>query len=348
MRCLTLADAMKVEGFTCHFICREQPGHISDRIRGHGHELTLLPRRPGSDLSGVESASTASAYSTWLGCDWPTDAEQTRAVLRSLDADWLIVDHYAIDIRWEMALADAYRRLFVIDDLADRKHCSDVLLDQTFGRGAEAYARLVPAHCRILAGAEYALLRPEFGALRTPSLRRRERPRLEHLLICMGGVDQKNATGRVLDSLATGTLRAGCLVTVAMGGTAPWLGSVVRQAEKMSGNVRVVVDVGDMASLMAASDLALGAAGTTSWERCCLGLPSVAVVLAENQRLVADALVEAGAVLLVEDIDAIPTRLPSLLGQLQQDPSSLARMSQAAARVTEGRGVQLVKEFLHV
>src|SRR5690606_9706020 len=114
-----------------------------------------------------------------------------------LHPDWLIVDHYALDARWETALRPHYRKLMAVDDLADRRHQCDLLLDQTFGRTVEDYRPWVPATCTVLCGSNFALLRPEFADLRAYSLRRRAKPQLKHLLISMGGVDKDNSTAQV-------------------------------------------------------------------------------------------------------------------------------------------------------
>ena len=128
---------------------------------------------------------------------------------------------------------------------------------------------------------------PEFAALRAYSLQRRARPQLRQLLITMGGVDKDNATGEVLTALRVCPLPADCQITVVMGTTAPWLSEVEQLARDMPWPTRVLVGVNDMARLMAESDLAIGAAGATSWERCCLGLPTAMFVLAENQKYAA-------------------------------------------------------------
>jgi UDP-2,4-diacetamido-2,4,6-trideoxy-beta-L-altropyranose hydrolase len=253
--------------------------------------------------------------------------------------DWLIVDHYALDARWELALKPRYRKLMVIDDLADRPHLCDLLLDQTFGRNAEDYRAWVPASSRLLCGSQYALLRPEFAALRDYSLQRRSNPQLRQLLITMGGVDKDNATGQVLEALRCCLLPTQCKITVVMGTTAPWLAEVSRQAQNMPWPTTVTSGVNDMAQLMSDSDLAIGAAGSTSWERCCLGLPTIMLILADNQRNVAQGLERVGAVQLLKDPLEIPDCLPVLLNGLVSSPFLLAEMSEAAASIADGRGV---------
>ncbi|MBL1378398.1 UDP-2,4-diacetamido-2,4,6-trideoxy-beta-L-altropyranose hydrolase [Zobellella iuensis] len=342
MRCLTLADALRERGADCRFICREHPGNLIEQVRNKGYIVHALPT-----MAPVEASSLAippptampMAHSHWLGTTQEQDAEACVAILAELAPDWLIVDHYALDARWELALKPHYRKLMVIDDLADRTHQCDLLLDQTYGRNAADYQPWVPAGCSLLCGAQYALLRPEFAALRPYSLQRREDPRLQHLLITMGGVDKDNATGQVLQALKSTALPDGCRITVVMGSTAPWLDEVRQAAEDMPWPTTVRVGVSDMAQLMADSNLAIGAAGSTSWERCCLGLPTVMLVLADNQRQVAHGLELAGAVQVIREPQEVGEKLSGSLDAFTSSLQWLQEMSQAAANITDGCGV---------
>lgn len=341
MRCLTLADALKAQGAECHFISREHSGHMPDLIRQRGFAVTVLPAELPQRTNSTQAASDLgdeSVHALWLGCAWQTDAQQTGAILARLQPDWLVVDHYALDQRWETALRSPCQRLLVIDDLADRTHRCDLLLDQNLGRQPQDYAGLVPAQCRVLIGPQYALLRPEFTALRPYSLLRRERPTLKHLLITMGGVDLPNATGQVLQALKVCPLPQDCRISVVMGLQAPWLQQVREQAQDMPWPTEVLVNITDMAQRMADSDLAIGAAGSTSWERCCLGLPTLVVVLADNQWPSARALHAVQAANLIGGVSEIATQLPLAVQALTQD-LRLIQLSAAASAVTDGQGV---------
>lgn len=162
------------------------------------------PRRlQGGPVTSVveENTSSGLAHAHWLPVSQAQDANDTAQALADRTWDWLVVDHYALDARWEGKVRPSCRFLMVIDDLADRPHACDLLLDQTFGRKEEDYCSLVPANCRLLCGSNYALLRPEFAATRPYSLQRRIRPVLRELLITMGGIDKDNATGQVLLAL---------------------------------------------------------------------------------------------------------------------------------------------------
>ncbi|PRB84048.1 UDP-2,4-diacetamido-2,4,6-trideoxy-beta-L-altropyranose hydrolase [Pseudomonas sp. MYb185] len=336
MRCLTLANALQAQGRDCHFICREHTGNLIEYVRQQGHEVHPLACISDAEMDGTP------IHARWLGATQAQDAVLCAAILSNLQPQWLVVDHYALDARWEQQLKPHYHKLLVIDDLADRPHQCDVLLDQTLGRDPLDYQPWVPAGCRVLCGAQYALLRPEFAALRSYSLQRRQSAPLHHILVSMGGVDKDNATGQILTALATAELPAEGAITVVMGSTAPWLETIRRQAARMPVTTLVRSGVSDMAQLMADSDLAIGAAGATSWERCCLGLPTIMVVLADNQQQVAAGLQNAQAVRVLAASQDIPLALPILMRELLQSTGQLHLMSEAAAAVTDGTGTTRV------
>ncbi len=341
MRCLTLAEALRDKGAQSLFICREHEGNLLATVRQRGFEGVGLPACNGKDPAKTEETENLPAHAAWLGCDWQTDARQSAEILSCSGSDWLIVDHYALDVRWEKALRSCCRHLMVIDDLADRSHDCDVLLDQNLGRNKQHYHDLVPDHCALLVGPQYALLRPEFARLRHYSLKRRENVKLRHLLISMGGVDKGNATGEVLKALKECALPDDCRISVIMGASAPWLAQVRQQADQMPWPTEVAVNVSDMAQRMANADLAVGAAGGTSWERCCLGLPTLLVVVAENQWAGARALDEARAGLFVGDLTDIAHELPKCVEALWSS-EGFRELGNRSSQITDGHGAQKV------
>lgn len=343
MRCLTLADALKQKGAECHFLCREHPGHLLELVRGKGHVVHVLPCEPESPID-----RDGSAHAAWLGATQEQDAQACLPILQALQPDWLIVDHYALDISWEERLRPFCQRLMVIDDLADRPHGCDLLLDQNLGRQASDYAGLIPVQCTVLAGPQYALLRPEFAVLREYSLKRREQSRFQNLLITMGGVDEPNATGRVLEALKQCPLPDDLQINVVLGPKAPWLEQVQAIAVDMPWPTKVRVNVTDMAKCMADCDLAIGAAGSTSWERCCMGVPALMVVLAENQAAIGNALQLNGAAILIgaHADSGFEERCSTVLLELIRADGLLRAMSKAAADVTNGAGSEKVARWL--
>lgn len=334
VRCLAIANELRERGMRSRFVCRAHAGHLGEKIAAAGHELVMLP------LATAESDrdSSAVAYADWLGCDWETDAAQTEAAVGSQRMTWLIIDHYALDARWEARLRPRSERMLVIDDLADRAHDCDILLDPNLGRQANAYARLLPATTRLLIGPCFALLRPEFSALRERSLQRRLQPHMRQIMVSMGGADADNVTGRVLTALAGCALPEDCRIVAVVGAASPWRDELLVQAASLRFGCEIRVDVSDMARLMLESDLAIGAGGGTAWERCCLGLPSIVLVLAENQRAGAQALHAVGAAELIASMDDVGAKLPRLLQEFQAQ-ERLAVASQSARAVTDGRGI---------
>lgn len=339
MRCLTLADALRARGGQSTFICRPHAGHLLDLIRQRGHiALALAPSDVGF------TPPSAPAHARWLGTDWASDAAQTRKALGDQAVDWLVVDHYALDRRWELALRPLAGRTLVIDDLADRSHTCDVLLDQNLGRAAHDYCDLLPPSTPTLIGPQFALLRAEFAQWRERSLHRRALGQINHLLITMGGVDQGNATGQVLEALKACVLPAHLQITVVMGPHAPWLAPVQAQAAAMPWSTRVLVGVNNMAQLMADSDLAIGAAGSTSWERCCLGLPCILLVLADNQREAAAALVALQAAVCLDEPPQWAGGLKAFFEQA--DALRLRMLSTQSAALCDGNGTDAVSNQL--
>lgn len=346
MRCLTLANALRDQGAECHFLCREHKGHLIEQIEVQGFQVYRLNEVSPAEIETLfPTQDTALPYHAhWLGVQWQNDAEACRPILAVLKPEWLVVDHYALDGRWEGATCPANTRLLAIDDLADREHLADVLLDQNLGRKMEDYTALVPVQCRCVIGPEFSLLRPEFPQWRNLSLaRRRKHPKLKRLLISLGGVDKDNVTGQVLEALNACDLPEHCDITVIMGATAPWLNDVKIKASALPWPTEVAVSINDMARRMAEADLAIGAAGSTSWERCCLGLPTLMLVLAENQKAIAQVLDKAGAAVCLRHFvsDEFNHHLAAL-----QDPSALLAMSAAAAKLTSGEGAEAISRIL--
>ena len=337
MRCLTLADALRARGGEAHFVCAEIPDGLADRVRGQGHRLSHI-----GPIAGQAPAGDAWDTMVHEQGAQRADAARTSQAIGEAGTNWIVVDHYQLDRIWEEAARPAAGAIMVIDDLANRPHACDLLLDQTLGRRPADYAALVPDRCRILAGAMYAPLRPEFAAMRSAALTRRAEPKpVERLLITLGGTDVGGVTERVLcDVLATGL---GCDIDVVLGTAAPSLPSV--QALTVSHtNIRLHVDHRDMAALMLEADLAIGAAGTTSWERCCLGLPALTLVLATNQRFIAEQLEAAGAHRVSPTLGGESFR--AALSAIVRDDNARTQMSERAAAVTDGRGAERVCEAM--
>jgi UDP-2,4-diacetamido-2,4,6-trideoxy-beta-L-altropyranose hydrolase len=339
MRCLTLAEALHNKGAEVSFLSRELPGHMIIHVEAREFAVKRLPAPENPPPEGPPP------HAPWAGVEWQRDAEETGTALRESAPDWLVVDHYAFDKRWETAIRRDGMRIMVIDDLADRTHDCDLLLDQNLGREAADYKRLVPEHCKLMIGPRFALLRPEFAEKRAESLARRRNEELKDILIAMGGIDRDNVTARVMKAMQELEPPAAYRVTIVLGKNAPWLADVKELADSSHMDTTVLQGVEDMASLMAKSDLAIGGAGGSSWERCCLGLATLVVVLANNQVSAAQALDAAGAAVMLYPDQTLGLKVKEFLTGKELS-SRLTTMSAAAGKLVDGLGTRRVLESL--
>ena len=291
MRCLTLADKLRKHGARCRFICREHPGNLLEFIRERDFEAIALPFDETYKHFSAEVDPQPLEHSAWLSTDWLTDAKQTKAVFGETAVDWLIVDHYALDTRWESFMRGRCKRIMVIDDIADRQHNCDLLLDQNlFVDMAERYKRKVPTHCSQLLGPDYALLQPHYADLHSRIPPREGR--IGRILVYFGGADANHLTGLAVAAYqAMG--REDIVMDVVVNSTNPHVDSLRHQVAS-DNNILLHVDLPSLAPLMAQADLAIGAGGATSWERCCMGLPALVISLAANQTAIASELDRKG------------------------------------------------------
>ena len=340
IRCIALAKALRVRGAAVIFVCRELPERLALMVRSSGFDVALLPHKQGSSPGEQYRDSLESL----LGVPTKEDALDTVRVLEACGrVDWLVVDHYGIDREWETAVRRAVGHIGVIDDLANRKHDCNVLIDPTPRETSNVYMRLVSRHCRLMNGPEYALIRPEFSAMRPYSLRRRRKPRIRQILVSMGGADKDNMTRQVLRALWRCPLSPECRITVVIGPLCPWADEINKDARELPWPAQVLIGPDNMAQLLAEADVAIGAAGATTWERCCLGVPTLMLALAENQRMIAKYISDAGAALLLDSVD-IETQLRHVWQRLTS--SVLVATSHAAAAVTDGTGASRVADEL--
>jgi len=338
MRCLALAEVLHQRGADIHFISRELAGNVFAVIRQHGHSLHALP-----PVSDPVSAGNGTAHAHWLEAPAADDAEQTLAVLKKLGGvDVLIVDHYALDAAWEKPMRAAVTTLCVVDDLADRRHDCDLLLEQT-PDAQTRYENLVPLNCRMLMGPSYALLRSEFV-----SWHHKAKPRdgtVRRLLVCFGGVDAVNNTGRVVEAIRI-LKRPELQVDVVAGMANPHVATLREQCADLT-NVRVLHAPANLAELMAQADLSVGAGGVMLWERVCLGLPTLAVVAAENQRLVMQSLAQSGQIFTLEPHEMVPEHLARTLDDILSQADALKTMSRLNYQQVDGAGAARVAEALY-
>ena len=341
MRCLTLADYLKGEGAEVSFVCRELAGHMGRQIEVRGFAIRWLEPVKG----GHSTPKDNDDYAAWLGVSLEQDARETYRLIESDDrgVDWLIVDHYALNAEWHRSFRPLVGNIMVIDDLADRQYECDVLLDQnSAGDESDQYRSLVPSGCRCLLGPRYALLRAEFAeARRVP----RTSGRVRRIFVFMGGVDRSDVTAMVIEALAALPKRD-FEAQVVVGGSNTHRHELAKTCSSLS-NIIYCEQVNDMAARMASADLAVGAGGTTTWERCAVGLPSLVISVAENQVSIAREVEQLGiGKYLGSAEDVTVAQIMDEIERLQENPEMLLSMRQKAQDLVDGKGVERVGQVL--
>lgn len=319
MRCLTLANEFKKGRAKVSFICRDLPGNLANYITDKGYHVFLLP---------LQSDRT---YASWLQVDWETDAMETAQILiESSPFDCLIIDHYGIDQRWEELIDKNVTKIVVIDDLADRPHQCSILLDQNSSYTEDRYHDLVPKSCVKLVGTSYAILRPEF---RTVKKQLTERDgRIHRILVFFGGTDPTNETLKTLQALSN--FQFSYLHIDVVVGEMNKNKDVIEQMCNNMPNAFFHCQIDYMAELMWKADFSIGAGGSSTWERCYLGLPSLSIVTADNQKEITKLVHDKGATsYLGVSAEVTTKRIENGINTMLANPSLVKEMSEKALQL---------------
>lgn len=321
MRCATLAHAMKVRGWQCSFVASEFS-------------------QPFIAIANLENFDIH-----YLAEDDSTNPGVLAAIVIS-PVDLMVIDSYVLDKRYEAACRAYSAVILAFDDIPARMHDCDVLLDQNFGRKPEDYKDLVSSECKVLAGADKALLRDDFVRLRSDAICRRDdrKGRIDRIMISIGGSDPWDATSRILDGLEG--LEQPLKVDIVLSSKSPKL-EVIHARTVSNPDWRLHVNTTKMADLTFAADLVFGAGGTTSWERCCLAAPTVLVEVADNQTDNINGLVELGAGVrlgLASEFSA--TNVSDIMNDLLADGEKVQRLSSQSRTVCDGRGIEKLLSVL--
>lgn len=340
MRCITLANNLRVQGeVECTFITRDNIGNFNEIIIQNDFNHLLL--------GGPELNDKIDNYSQWLGTSQGNDAKQTLSLLKKNDLDRidiLVVDHYALDIKWEIVFRSITHKIIVIDDLANRKHDCDILLDQNIAPNYETrYDNLIPLNSKKFLGIAYCLLREDF-IIAKKSIEPRDK--LNNIVIFFGGVDKDNATLHLLTTLRE-KLKVFVLVNVIVGKSNPFKHQVEEFCKEYE-NCRYLEQLTNMAEIFSKSDLAIGAGGATTGERIFLGLPSIVYTLADNQVEVTKYLHEKNYITFLGDQSEIETsNIISVLDKYIDSPNLLKEQSKRLLTVGESNLSQLINEIAY-
>jgi UDP-2,4-diacetamido-2,4,6-trideoxy-beta-L-altropyranose hydrolase len=337
MRCLCLADGLKDKGVETVFVSRHMLPQLKQRLERHQHAVIPLPPVPEIRID------SATDYTGWLGTSEEQDATDTLKELSGRSVGWVVVDHYALGRVWESKLRSKAGKILAIDDLANRDHDCDLLLDQNCTPDLQQrYPRLVPTGTDLLLGPRFALLRDEFKYTRNKVAPRNGS--LGRILVLYGGVDPTNLTGLTVNALADAQL-AGVGVDVVIGAHHPAQAEIAATCQKAGYDLHVQTD--QVAQLMAAADFSFGAGGSTCWERCCMGLPAALVEVAENQSSNIVGLVKLGACIglgKAEMVDA--NMIATCVQRVLSAPHLVREISKSAFGLVDGAGVERVLEHM--
>lgn len=339
IRCLTLAKALKEKNTTCVFICRENTGDLCTRIEGEGFKVLKLQKAHNKIISDFSKKRLE--HADWLGVEQKVDAEEIIQIISNSDSpDWLIVDHYGIDFEWEQMLRPHVNKIMVIDDIADRQHDCDLLLDQNFGSSKKRYEGLVPSECIQLHGPSYALLNPSFSRLRK-SISARD-GKINRILVYFGGgedaLEMILLTLEVFNSRELKDIHLDVVVPKSFENHSSLKAVLLKR-----GNIKIFSVLPDLVELICQADLSIGAGGSTTWERCCLGLPSLVISMASNQLPSCLALARDGYIFFLGLQTEVTSHIiRDFLNTLLKSPQSIQNMSSHCLKLVDGLGLSRI------
>ncbi len=343
MRCLSLANELKKRGIKVTLFSAILEPFMVNKIQNAGHSVVILPEVTDPSPAGTD-------YGHWLGVSEGQDAARFIAAAAKIppgDLQAVVVDHYGIGEAWERPVAAALDApIFAIDDLSNRAHHCAALIDTTYGKSAADYAGLIPDNAQTYIGPDYALLRPDFAAARPASLARRDQifadgGPVQNILIAMGGVDQGNLTTQILTAIEERCAAANVHIHILIGGAFAHMGALKSAMIQSPAKTRLHHNISDVAALLSEMDLCIGASGSSTWERCCLGLPTINLVIADNQTTIADKLTRAGAIVDGGTADEFNAAVfnAQIFTPLLSDTAKLQTLSQNSRDICDGRGV---------
>lgn len=318
LRCLVLARELRSKGCNIIFSCIKYEGNLIQKIIENGFSI-------------IEANEN-------------NDPIQFKRILKKNEIipNWIIIDSYDIGLEYESSLRDGMTRIMIIDDLLNRKHECDLFLDQNYGEKPKSYNRCTNTDCRMLLGPKYALIREQFRNVKT---RKRGHDNQVKLFVFMGGSDSTNETVKVLLALQKYKGKKNIFANVIIGSINPRREEIKQISRRMK-NIKLSIDVSDMAALMNGADLAIGAGGTANWERISLGIPSIVIITAENQKYFNEELYRDGYLLKLYDHNEITSEkiaedLSYIIGSVD-----LKGQSKNISNLVDGLGAVRVAEAL--
>ena len=339
MRCVTLANSLRENGTDVYFVSRSYLGNLNHYIAENGFMVRCL-HLP----EACNEEDGLNVYQRWLSVSQDYDAEETIKAIDDLNVGLLVIDHYALDKEWEVKVGEHVNKIMVIDDMLNRPHCCDFLLNQNYGYSDNDYVSMVSPDTIKLLGPKYALLRPSFVEARNKK-KSRKFGSINKVFVSFGGADPDNMTGLVLDAFNNVSIKD-ISVDVVIGEQNQHK-DTIRACINERSNAQLYVQVDNIADLMAASDLAFGAGGITTWERMSVGLPSITVTVADNQVLLSKALDKDGYIKWLGDSIKINKEdVVAALYEMIDSPQLLLEQSRKCKELVDGKGAGRIAKLL--
>lgn len=343
MRCLALAQEFRTLGAKVEFICRRHTGNLIRQIEQDGflvHALPSLKDRPTSDC---QTSVGDLRPEDWLSVSVDQDIFETSSIVKRQEPDWLVIDHYGIDIHWESQLHELVPKIMVIEDLTNRSHNCEVILNQNFfSRKFDQYRGRIPPDCVHFVGPEFALLRPEFIQAR---LQRQQTGKCVERVLLFFGADPPNVTTALLITLSHPDFDHLKVDVVLSAGSIHR--DAVAKAVAKHPNARLHIQTEEISALMIESDLCIGAGGVSMLERLCVGLPSLVVTIASNQERSSLELFREGYLVwhtTSENLDL--EQLHAALENAVARPFLLEAIAKKGMELVTGSGARIVAEFI--
>ena len=336
-RCLTLADEFKALGSEIIFICRPESDQDYEILFATDHKVKLLQKKTNTEINKA-------SYESWLSVDWEQDVNEVIQIIDGIDVDLLIVDHYGIDTHWHSKVRDYCKKIFIIDDLANRHLDCDFLLNSSFINNDKDYTKFISKKDYVsFLGPNYALIDPKFSNLRLQAKKKREHTSsIQEILIFMGSMDPDNYSSLAINTINQVDWKQNIKVNCVLDSNSPSLEKVTNDIDSLELEVSIHSNISDMETLIYNADLAIGSGGNSAWERCVLGLPSFLTSIAPNQKRNIKGITESGAACFWGSTEDLLTSLKSC----NKDITHLLSMQEKAFSLCDGLGSKRITESI--
>ena len=333
-RCINLANELRNNGGNIIFVSRNHKDNSNKLVVDNGFKLISLPYR--------DFNVSKNDCKTWVGASQKEDVKETLNALKNVRCDLIIIDHYGINKKWETEIKKSFRKIFVIDDLANREHNCDFLLDQNYRiNSSNRYTKLVPKKCKLLLGPNFALLNEAFSQKNKVKKFNKDK----RLFIFMGGSDRKDfikTITNILDDRLFSNLQTDIVV-----GKSFYDDMNRNLSVKTNSKIYFHPPQRHLADLMSKCDFAIGAGGVTNLERMCIGIPSIVISLAENQVEICKELSSLGLINYLGDLKTISLNvLKSSIVRMLENDAYLRKLSLKSQSIVDGYGAKRVSEIV--